>query len=378
MSVNEKNKIQSDRSKVIIRTSLINILANVVLSVIKAIVGLTVNSIAVVLDAVNNLSDALSSLVTIIGTKLAGKAPDQKHPFGYGRIEYMSSILVAAIVLYAGITSITESIRKIIHPVAADYGTVSLVIISLAIIVKIILGRYVKLKGKKINSVSLVAAGSEASFDAILSASVLVSAIIYIFYHISLEAYVGVIISIFIIRAGLEMIKESVDEVLGNRVSKELSKAIKETINKDPDVHGVYDLVLNNYGPNRFLGSVHVDVIDTMTADKIDMMMRRIQYDVYKEHSVILTGVGIYSINTKNDETADIRTTIMETVMSHEGVLQFHGFYVDMEKHTMTFDIIIDFAIKERHEIYKNILDAVKKNYPEYQIYITLDDDVSD
>ena len=189
----EKKK---SRERIIIKTSVIGIITNVLLAAFKAVIGLAVHSIAVVLDAVNNLSDVVSSVVTIIGTKLAAKAPDRKHPMGHGRIEYVTQMIVASIVLYAGVASLKESIKKIITPTKPQYTTVSLVIIFVAIIVKLILGTYVKKKGKEVNSGSLIASGSDALFDAILSTSVLITAIFFIMTKISLEAYLGVIISV--------------------------------------------------------------------------------------------------------------------------------------------------------------------------------------
>ena len=190
------------REKVVIKTSVVSIISNIVLAGFKAFVGLLANSIAIISDAVNNLSDALSSIITIVGTKLAGKSPDKKHPYGYGRIEYMTSLIVSGIVLYAGITAFVESVKKIIHSEVADYSTITLIILIAGIIVKFILGIYVKKKGKEVNSDSLVASGSDAFNDAILSISVLASAIIYMLFKISLEAYVGVLLSVFIIKAG--------------------------------------------------------------------------------------------------------------------------------------------------------------------------------
>ena len=202
------NEIEN-RSKVIVRTSIVGIVTNVVLSAFKAVIGFITGSIAVTLDAVNNLSDALSSVITIVGAKLANKLPDKKHPLGYGRIEYLSAMIVAAIVLYAGGTSAVESVKKIITPEAADYSTVSLVIIAAAVVVKLVLGKYVKRQGERVNSGALVASGADALFDAILSASVLASAIVFVTTGISLEAYVGVLISLFIIKSGIEMLKDT-------------------------------------------------------------------------------------------------------------------------------------------------------------------------
>ncbi|MBP5618582.1 MAG: cation transporter, partial [Clostridia bacterium] len=221
MTENNVAVLAADREKGIVRTSIIGIVTNVFLAGFKAAIGLLSHSIAVTLDPVNNLSDALSSVVTILGAKLGGKQPDKKHPLGYGRIEYLSSMIVAALVLYAGITSLVESIKKIIHPEAADYSTVSLIIISVAIVVKLLLGLYVKKQGKQVNSGALTASGSDALFDAILSASVLASAIVFLIWGVSLEAYVGVVIAIFIIKAGLEMMVETLNDIIGKREDAE-------------------------------------------------------------------------------------------------------------------------------------------------------------
>ena len=169
---------QSSREKTIVKTSIIGIAANVFLAAFKAFVGLMTNSIAIVLDAVNNISDAGSSLITIIGTKLAGKEPDKKHPFGYGRIEYLSAMIISVIVLYAGITSFVESVKQIIHPETPDYNVVSLVIVGVAVVVKILLGRYVKGVGVRVNSDSLINSGEDATLDSVISASTLVAAVI--------------------------------------------------------------------------------------------------------------------------------------------------------------------------------------------------------
>ena len=369
--------LEENRDKVIIRTSIIGILTNILLAVFKAVIGILSNSIAVTLDAVNNLSDALSSIITVIGTKLAGKLPDRKHPLGYGRIEYISAMVVSGIVLYAGITSEVESVKKIIHPEKPDYSIISLVIIAVAVIVKIILGRYVKAKGEQVNSGSLVASGSDAMFDAILSGSVLVSAIIYMRSGLSLEAYVGVIIAGFIIKAGIEMMTETLNEILGVRADKEKTDRIKELLSDEPEVRGAYDLIMYNYGPDKDFASVHLELPDTMTAKEIDKLTRKLERKIYRETGVVLAGVGLYSYNTGNNEAADIQKDIRERVMAHDWAVQFHGFYVDVEKKEMTFDVVMNFNIKPKEGI-QIIYEEVKKGYPEYDIQIAPDVDVSD
>ena len=237
---------EQNRNKIIVRTSLIGIVTNVLLAAVKATVGLLANSIAVVLDAVNNLSDALSSVITIVGAKLAGKRPDKKHPLGYGRIEYLSAMIVSGLVLYAGITALVESVKKIISPEAADYSVLSLVLIAVAVVVKVILGRFVSAQGKKADSASLVASGKDALFDAVLSASVLLSAVIQMTTGVSLEAYVGVVSAGFIIKAGIEMMLDTVNDILGQRTDPELAVHIKKLIIEEEGVRGAYDLLLNN------------------------------------------------------------------------------------------------------------------------------------
>ena len=368
---------EKEREKIIVQTSVIGILTNIMLVVFKMIVGILSNSIAVILDAVNNLSDALSSVITIVGAKLAGKAPDRKHPLGYGRVEYLTSMIVAAIVLYAGITSLVESIKKIIHPEKAEYSVVLVVIIAVAVIVKLLLGTFVKKRGQSVNSGALVASGSDALFDAILSASVLASALFYMFFHISLEAFVGVAIAVFIIKAGMEMLIETLDDILGKRADKELVLKVKKLINEEEAVRGAYDLIINNYGPNKNIASVHVELPDTMTVEEVDNLTRRLEERIYKETAVILTGVGVYSYNTKNDQAAEIRSNVQKIVTSHDYVLQMHGFYLDIQNKKMRFDVVLTFVVSFKEAV-ETIKKEVKQAYPEYEITISTDVDVSD
>ncbi|MCR4627532.1 MAG: cation diffusion facilitator family transporter [Treponema sp.] len=366
-----------ERDKVIIRTSFIGILTNVFLAAFKAVIGIISNSIAVTLDAVNNLSDAFSSIITIVGTKLAGKLPDKKHPLGYGRIEYLSAMIVSGIVLYAGITSAVESVKKIIQPEKPDYSIISLIIIGVAVLVKIILGRYVKAKGQQVNSGSLVASGSDAMFDAILSASVLASAVIFMLTGFSLEAYVGVIIACFIIKAGIEMMVETLNEILGGRADKDRTTKIKKLLSEEPEVRGAFDLIMYNYGPDKDFASVHLELPDTMTAKEIDRLTRKLERKVYKETGVVLAGVGLYSYNTGNDKALEIQKDVRERVTAHDWAIQMHGFYLDEVSKEMTFDVVMSFDIKPAEGL-KIIYQEIKEAYPEYDIDISPDVDVSD
>ena len=365
------------REKIIIRTSVTGIIVNILLAAFKAAVGLAAASISVVLDAVNNLSDALSSVITIIGARLATRKPDKDHPLGHGRIEYLSAMIVSAIVLYAGVTSAVESVKKIIAPVKPHYTAMSLIIIATAVAAKILLGRYVRSQGRKADSGALIASGTDALSDAALSLAVLLSALFYTFTGIALEAYVGVVISAFIIKAGFEMIQDTIKDILGRRADAEISRRVRELVVEEPEVMGAYDLFLHNYGPGRYYGSVHVELPDTMTVEELDVLTRRIQNKVYHETGVIMTAIGVYSYNTRDGEAAEIRNRIQNKVLAHDWALQLHGFYIDQEAKEIRFDVVMAFDIRHRDglAILHEELDPL---FPDYRLIIAPDIDITD
>lgn len=369
----------SERETAIIRTSAIGIAANVALAAFKAAVGILSNSIAVTLDAVNNLSDAISSIITIVGTKLSNKKADREHPFGHGRIEYITTTVIAAIIMYAGISSLIKSIQDIMDPVTPDYSPLSLVIIAVAVLVKIILGHYVRSVGNRVNSDTLIASGSDALFDATLSTSVLTAALIFIFTKISLEAYVGVIISVFIIKASIELLQGSIKEIIGMRPDAALSTLIYDIVKEDPDAEGVYDLIIHNYGPDRFVGSFHTEVLDTTSAIEIDTMTRRLSTEIYKQTSgkIIIAAIGIYARNTTDNRIVKMRTEVTEMALAHEGVLQVHGFIADIENQFMAFDTVIEFGYDGK-QIVHDIIHEVEAAYPDMNVSVLLDRDTSD
>lgn len=367
-----------NREKTIVTTGIIGIVANVFLASFKALIGVAAHSTAMVLDAVNNFSDVLSSLVAIIGTKIASKKPDKKHPLGHGRVEYLAQMIIAALIIYAGLTAMIESVKKIITPVEPEHSALSLAIISVAIVVKIVLGLFVRKQGKKVKSDLLMSSGTDALFDAILSTAVLVSAVILLVFKFNIEAYVSVAISLFILKAGFEIIFEAVDDMLGHRVEAEYTRKVKESVNSFDEVHGAYDIVLHNYGPERYLGSVHIEVDDTMTAHQIDALTRSITEKVYLDTGIILTAVGIYSNNSSDEHLMKMRNEIAGLVVDHKHILQIHGFYVDEERKKIVFDVVVDFEEQDREGLIAHIVSDVKEALPGYDVQVTIDNDISD
>ena len=371
-----KNQKVQNREKKIVQTSVIGIIGNVGLVALKMVVGLIAGAVSIVLDAVNNLTDALSSIITIIGTKLAGRKPDKKHPYGHGKVEYLTSMLIGVIILVAGGTSIYQSIVSLINRDVAVYSDLSLILISAAILVKVALGLYFRKVAKDTNSDALKGSGIDALFDAILSLSTLVGAIISRYAGVAIEGYLGILIGLFIIKSGIGVLRDSVSQIIGQRPSNELSLGIKQVVNSYPQVIGAYDLILNNYGPNKSIGSIHIEVDDDMTAKELHHLTRSISQAIYEKYGVILT-VGIYATNKSNPEIHKIRTYIHNLVKTNKDITQVHGFYVDEEKNLITFDIIVDYG-KNEEEIRDSIVKDLKEKFPEFNYYIVIDNDFAD
>ena len=362
------------RSRRILRTSVVGIAANVLLAAFKAMVGFAANSVAVMLDAVNNLADALSSVLTIVGVKLAARSPDAKHPFGYGRIEYFSAVTVAALVLAAGAGSLVESVKKIVHPEAPEYGAVALAVVAVAVVAKLLLGRWVSAQGRACNSGALEASGADAISDAAVSATTLAGALLVKFAGVNLDGWLGAAISLFILKTGGGMLLEAVDSIMGSRPDAEVSRRIRETIAGVPGVLGAYDLILHNYGPDSAIGSVHVEIDGSLDAAAIHRLTRAVQIAVLDNFRVFLT-VGIYAVDPAR--RAD-RAAIAAAAMRHPGVKAVHGVFFDDARSAISFDVLVDFTVRDRAALSAAILADLEGRFPNRAIALNFDTDYSD
>lgn len=362
----------------IIRTSVAAILTNLALALCKLLVGLATGSIAIVLDAVNNASDMLSSLVTVIGTRIASRPADREHPYGHGRMEYLSAALISAIVLYAGITALIESVKKLLSPVTPQYSALSLVLIALAVLAKCVLGLYVTRQGKRLDADTLRHSGRDALLDALISASTLVAALVFLAFSLSLEAWLGLVIALVIVKAGVDMFRETVSKILGERADGALTKAVRRTITETPGISGAYDLTLSSYGPEQWIGSVHIEVPETWTAARIDAVSREIASRVFEKNHVVLSAIGIYSHNASSGCALQMENDVRALVMAQAHVLQMHGFYCDPEAKTARFDIVIDFVGPEEAHVYDAVQAAVQAAYPDYTFTIRCDASYAD
>lgn len=364
------------REHKILKTSFIGIGTNVLLGIVKAMVGILAGSIALATDALNNLSDAVSSIITIVGTKLAGKAPSKEHPFGYGRIEYMTALVIGFIVLGAGIGAAKTAIESILEPQATEYSAAFVGVVLVTMVVKVLLGNYTVKVGESVNSGALKAAGIDAKNDALVSAVTLVAALVYFVFSINIDAYAGVLISLAVIKAGFDILKETVGTLLGERVDSDLSRAVYEVIRTYPGVKDAHDLALSNYGPDRYLGSVHIEVDGKKTFSELYPMIYGLERDIYHRFNAIVT-VGYYAIDEKSPETQRVKDVLQAHQDTSSYIMGYHGICVFPDKKEIFFDITFAFGAPV-NTLLEAIKHDIKALYPDYEVMGQADFDMAD
>lgn len=368
--------MSSNRKRQIIRISSSGILLNVFLVILKLIVGLTSHSLAIVLDAVNNLGDAISSVLTMIGTKIAGLPANRKYPFGYGRVEYLVSIAIATIIFITGLSSLRESVLKLITPSKLNYTWTTIIILIIACFLKFVYGKYCQKTGRELNAQSLRATGEDSILDAYISIGTLIAVIVYSVYKINIDSYLGILISLLILKTAFDILKETLGSIIGIKANYTLIRSIEnEVIKTDDSIKGAYDLILHDYGPNEMIGSIHIEVDDDLCAKEIDCLTRKITERIYKKFSVILT-VGIYAANNTDEEIIKIKQSVNRILSNYPMVEQMHGLYVDKVRQVVSFDLIIHYECMNYQSLIRKIENDLKSNYPDYSFNIVRDFDL--
>ena len=270
----------------------LGIILNLFLVVAKAIAGIASGSVSILADAINNATDVLSSVVTFLGAKLAHKKPDREHPHGHGRIEYLAQVIVGVIILSVGIVAIVESVPKIEKPMPASYTTATLVVVIASIFLKVLLARHFKHVGEEVRSGSLKAAGTDAMFDAILTFGTLIGAVVSLLFDISIDGWIGLVISGFIIRSAIIIITDGMADVIGRRMDEKLARRIRERIRSHEEVLRIGKLVLHEYGPENAFGTVRIEVDSEMTVKDFKVLCERIEEELQDEFGIRLV-VGV-------------------------------------------------------------------------------------
>lgn len=367
-----------NRARSIIKTSIISAGVNAALGSVKLFIGTASRSVDITADAVNNLTDALEEGITIAGMAFSQKRPNKKHPLGYGRIEYLGTILIACLIVYAGLTALIESGKKILHPEIPQFTPTALCIIAGSIAVKLVLALWTKKQARRLDAKALAVSGQEAINDVLVAASTLVSALLNTYAHVNISSYLGLAISIIILKSGLEMLWDAVSIALGERTPPALSRAVKQTIAEVPGVLGVFDLILTAYGAETVIGSVHIEVSDTISVNALTKIEHDIVKRVREKHHIVLTGISVYARNTKSATARRAYESVKTIVSTYPQIRDMHGFYLDPERCEINFDLVPEFSTTDPEAVVSAIKANITEALPDFHVEIVLDRDVSD
>ena len=365
----------NERRKKIIGVSIIGIVANLLLGVLKAVLGLLSGSIALISDALNNITDSSSSLITIVGTKLAAKAPDKQHPFGHGRTEYLTSLLIGGIVFLTGFQSLISSVKAVFNKEDINTDITTVIIIIATIAAKILLGTFTENSGKKLNSTALIASGADAKNDAVVSVVTLISSILYMFAKISVDGIAGVIISVFILKTAYEVLSDTIKKLLGERVDGEIVRGIKDIVRNTEGVINCFDLILNDYGPDFYTGSINVEIEDERSIGEMYPILHEAQTKIYNKYNVFLV-FGFYSGDVDDERYIKIKSLLKNYKENERHIINYHGIVIDEKDKTIYCDITKDFDITGE-TIIENVNRILKEEFPEYNIHVNIDTEFS-
>ena len=364
-----------ERNSVIIKYNVGGIIVNLLLSGLKMAIGTIINSQAIWLDGINSFADLLSSVFSIVSAVFSRKKADKKHPFGFGRLEYLSSFLITIIVMYIGIRSIFDAIANIINPDGKpEYTGAAIVIMIISLVLKFSYGAIMRSKGKKINAIGMVMTGVDSMGDSLIALSILVVMVIYKFTGVNIEGVLCIIISGMIVKTGVVMMNECTNKMLGGRIDASYKRSICKMIAEEDEVFNVSNLVIHNYGEDKFIGSVDIVVDEDMKASDISALSRRIINKAEKK-GLTLTSVGIGGTNFRDPETVEMWDHILEIVLQHKKIIRAQAFVYNKEKKEASFYIVQDYSLKQREEDKKKLYDELQERYPDvtFDIHTAID-----
>lgn len=351
---------------------MIGIVANVLIAGVKIVAGLLASSIAIVSEGVNNAADALTSILTLVGTRLAGRHPDAKHPFGYGRIEYLTGLVIAIVILVSGMQMLIESVRLIFRPEPLAISSVSLAIVAVSAVVKFALGLYTIARGRTARSDALIGVGLECRADAYVSVITIGVAVLFLLTGISIDAYAGVVMSALILKAGGEVLLKTVSELIGRPGEKELALKLYALVRATPGVVGAADLMLHNYGPGAWSGSVNVEIDHAKTVGEVYAVLHELQLKIMHEEHVTMV-FGVYAVDNDHAETRAMRQLVLAFVKEHAHVKSFHAIYLEPGTNRLYCDFIVDYAMKDWDALRAEFVAYMKLKAPAHEIVLTIE-----
>lgn len=356
-------------------SSITGIVLNLILAGAKYAAGVISGSISITADAINNLSDAGSSIVSFFGVKISAKPPDKDHPYGHGRVEYISAFIVSFFVLFMGVELLKDSVGKIINPEPVKFSFLSLAILIISILCKLWLGVFNKNLGKKINSAPMMAVMKDSFSDCLATGVAAVSIIVSAFSNINIDGYLGVVVAVFIFIAGFDILKETLGDILGRPPEAEFVEEITEKIMSYPHVCGVHDMIIHDYGPSCRFASVHAEVPSDEDIMELHDIIDGIERDIYNEYGM-LTSIHMDPVVINDERINELKKITQDSVSRIDERLSIHDFrVVEGPSHTnLIFDVLLPSDMKcPNREICQKIEDELSKIDERFFCVITVD-----
>ena len=353
-------------------TSTMNIIVNLLVSGVKIAIGILTSSIAILSDGAHNAADAASSVLTIVGTRLSSRRPTVKHPFGFGRIEYLTSLVIGGLILYTGVEFLISAVRLIIEPSELSISYVSLGIICVAAVVKYLLGAYTVRVGKRVDSLALAAVGRESCNDSYISALTLITALVFIFFRLNIDAYAGIITAAIIIKAGLEILGDTVSRLLGKAGDRELADKLYREIRAVPGVLNAADMMLHNYGPDAYSGSVNIEVDHKLSMEEVYSFVHELQLRIMHEYKVTMV-FGLYAVDYDSEKSRKMRSEIADFVSNHEHVKSYHALFISEKEMRIYCDLVVDYELSDWDGLHRDFAAYMKKLYPDYELELVVE-----
>lgn len=354
----------------------VGIFCNVILTIIKLLIGLSMKSVSVTADAINNLSDAGSSVIGLVGVKLAEKPADEDHPFGHGRMEYIAALVVSFLIIEVGFTFLKESIGKIRNPEELHFSLVSVGILALSIGVKFWMGRFNKKLGKKIDSQVLLATAADSMGDVIATSATVLSLLVGQVVGVNIDGFVGIIVSILVMKAGIGIAKDTLEPLLGMPATEEEVQKVKHFVEKYDGIEGSHDLIIHNYGPGRSMASIHAEVPNDVDIETSHEIIDRIERDAEKELGMFLV-IHMDPLEVKDEKVNQIRTKTEETIQHLDEKCSIHDFrMVDGEEQiNLIFDLVVPRGYTEEQgkELTKQFREEMKSYDSRYECVIQVE-----
>ena len=356
-------------------SSVVGIICNVFLFILKYIMGTLSGSISVVSDAFNNLSDSAGCMVTLLGYKLASKPADKDHPFGHGRMEYLTALTIAVLILIVAFELFRNSVNKIIHPEKLTFSLIVLISLLVSILIKLWMSFFNAFLGKKINSSVMLAAAKDSRTDVIATSATCIAVISSLYTNLPVDGIMGLVVSLFIFKSGIDIVKDTVDNLLGKPVDSDIVYAIKEMVGESDKIIGIHDLVVHNYGPGNMIGSLHAEVKSNEDFVFVHDMIDELERTIHRELNILMT-IHMDPIETDNEQVNLSLDMIRNIILDIDPCLQIHDFrLVAGDTHTnLIFDIVVPYDCKYNNDDIKELIDKqLDKMEDNYYTVITFD-----